>query len=58
MLAADMAINGGAATFGDYRRQLIESECGGSRHNHLLDKRREQSKVRWRRGEWLKTVAG
>jgi hypothetical protein len=23
-------------------RQLIERECGSSRHNHLLDKRREQ----------------
>jgi hypothetical protein len=41
-----MAIDGGTATFGDYRRKLIKGECGGSRHNHLLDKRREQRKVR------------
>jgi hypothetical protein len=46
LLAADMAIDGGVATFGHYRRQLIKRECGSSRHNHLLDKRREQRKVR------------
>jgi hypothetical protein len=52
-----MAIDGGAATFGDYRRQLIKRECGSSRHNHLLDKHVSSAKSDDEAAAWLKTLA-